>query len=416
MTKKLLIVNNRFFPSGGPERYLFNLLPELPAVGYDPVPFAMRSSRNLPSPFSSDFADHPLGDDFVLYGDRPLSMTEKLRLAARVVHDKTARAHLRRAIEKNDCDLVYGLQIAHYLYPETVLAAADTGRPVILRMSDFQIICPAYSMFRDGAPCDLCKSGLAHALAHRCMKGAALVTGARVLAMKIHRQMRVLEKVSAFVCPTDFMKQQLQEAGIAPEKIHTIATPLSRKAEALEPTPRSACGPVLFVGGLYEPKGAQIAVRAAMDSGFDLVIAGHADTPLAKKLIDQVKQAKADNVTFAGFVDRDALDTMYQNASAVVIPSLWYENSPNVALEAMAHARPVIASDLGSLPETVEHNKTGLLFEPGNAAALADAVKALNDDPQFADGLGTRGRAKVLAKHSMGAHLIALADLFGRVQ
>jgi glycosyltransferase involved in cell wall biosynthesis len=98
----------------------------------------------------------------------------------------------------------------------------------------------------------------------------------------------------------------------------------------------------------------------------------------------------------------------------VIVPSLWYENSPNVVLEAMAHGRPVVASDLGSLPEEVIDGETGLCFKPGNEEDLADQVKALLSDPATAAELGSAARKRVLAEHSMKGHLKMLKELFGR--
>jgi len=61
----------------------------------------------------------------------------------------------------------------------------------------------------------------------------------------------------------------------------------------------------------------------------------------------------------------------------VVVPSVWYENSPNVILEAFAHCTPVVASDLGGMAELVQHGVNGLVFEPGNAEALARQLRRL---------------------------------------
>ena len=67
-----------------------------------------------------------------------------------------------------------------------------------------------------------------------------------------------------------------------------------------------------------------------------------------------------------GFTHRIKLPK-FLNLDIVVVPSLWYENSPNVILEAFAHRTPVIASNLGALPELVIDEKNGLLFEVGKA-------------------------------------------------
>jgi len=65
----------------------------------------------------------------------------------------------------------------------------------------------------------------------------------------------------------------------------------------------------------------------------------------------------------------------------VVMPSLWYENSPNIILECFAHRTPVIASNLGGMAELVQHDENGLLFSPGNTQDLANQIQRLLDEP-----------------------------------
>lgn len=414
MTHKLLIANNRFFQSGGPERYLFNLMPMLPSIGWEPVPYALRSNRNIDSPYSRHFADHPLGEEFLLYGDRPLGLYEQIRLSQKVAYDGSLRKQIRKVIRANGCRALYVLQTAHYLFPEVLLAAADCGIPSILRVSDYQLVCPAYSMFRDDKPCDLCQNGIWHGLIHRCMKGSSAVTGARVFAMYMHKLLRVNDIPVAYVCPSNFMAEKLIYAGIHRDRLHHVPTPIGPELEKLEPTPVPENGYVLFVGGLYEPKGAQIAVDASIQHGFELVIAGSTDTPLGKKLVQRVKEAGATQIRFEGFCDREKLDELYRGAGCAVVPSLWYENLPNVVLESMAYVRPVVASNIGSLPETVIDNENGFLFEPGNSDELADKVRALIGNPNLAEQLGRAGREKVISEHRMDGHLEKLKELFGR--
>lgn len=101
-------------------------------------------------------------------------------------------------------------------------------------------------------------------------------------------------------------------------------------------------------------------------------------------------------VTFAGFV----ADTRPYLASATlfVMPSL-REGLGVAALEAMAMARPVVATDAGGLPESVVHGETGLIVPAGDSEALAEAMLALLRDPERADQMGQAGRARALAHY-----------------
>jgi glycosyltransferase involved in cell wall biosynthesis len=83
-----------------------------------------------------------------------------------------------------------------------------------------------------------------------------------------------------------------------------------------------------------------------------------------------------------------------------VLPSL-YEGFGIAILEAMAAGKPVVATAVGGIPEFVVPGDTGLLVEPGKAAALAEAIGSLVRDPAKARRMGMRGRERVLAGFQM---------------
>src|SRR5258708_19258222 len=72
-----------------------------------------------------------------------------------------------------------------------------------------------------------------------------------------------------------------------------------------------------------------------------------------------------------------ALETRLKEASLVVVPSEWHENCPLSILEAMAHAKPIVASRIGGIPELVRNGETGLLFEPKNTPKLSSSLSML---------------------------------------
>jgi glycosyltransferase involved in cell wall biosynthesis len=105
------------------------------------------------------------------------------------------------------------------------------------------------------------------------------------------------------------------------------------------------------------------------------------------------------NVRFHGFLSGRELDDFYARSRLFACPSVWWEGFPNVVTRAMAHAKPVIASDLGVLSEIVEHQHTGLLFQAGNAAELASAIRDLWDDPGRCREMGDAGRKKAIREY-----------------
>jgi glycosyltransferase involved in cell wall biosynthesis len=83
-----------------------------------------------------------------------------------------------------------------------------------------------------------------------------------------------------------------------------------------------------------------------------------------------------------------------------------------VLIEALAAARPVVATCVGGVPELVIHGQTGLLVPPGDAASLADAVQRIADDRAWADSLGRNGRQHVRKEFRNDVSAKRLAELF----
>ena len=97
---------------------------------------------------------------------------------------------------------------------------------------------------------------------------------------------------------------------------------------------------------------------------------------------------------------------------AAVVPSRWHENQPLTVLEAFGAAVPVVATDLGGLPELVRDGLDGLVVPSERPAALAAALDSLVQDPERALTMGRTARARVLADFSTQTHLERLGEAY----
>lgn len=120
----------------------------------------------------------------------------------------------------------------------------------------------------------------------------------------------------------------------------------------------------------------------------------------------------AARVHFLGF-RRDAYNFI-AHCDALLMPSL-HEGLPYTLLEAMALATPAIASRVGGLAEVVQDEVTGLLFTPGNATALADAIRRLIADPSLRARLGDEAQRVQRAKYSLESMASSYLDVYREV-
>jgi glycosyltransferase involved in cell wall biosynthesis len=119
-------------------------------------------------------------------------------------------------------------------------------------------------------------------------------------------------------------------------------------------------------------------------------------------------RAQGKHVTFVHDADDAALIAEYQQAACVVLPSVYTtpdgrttqvpELLGQTLLEAMACARPVICTEVASMPEVVVHGETGFVVPPGTPSALAAAITAIRSDASAAEAMGRAGRRWVLER------------------
>jgi len=161
---------------------------------------------------------------------------------------------------------------------------------------------------------------------------------------------------------------------------------------------------VLFVGRISEQKGIFTLLDAAEAFGPDVQLvlcASSPDTPEIEARLSAAVAGRPRIRWINAVLPRDEVVELYSHASAFVCPSV-YEPFGLINLEAMACETPVIATRVGGTPEVVVDDETGWLVRPGDAAALAAAVRRLLADSDRAARFGRAGRLRVETQFSWG--------------
>ncbi len=280
-------------------------------------------------------------------------------------------------------------------YPITVLAAIRRFR-VVQTVHDYCALYPTAFCTHEHS-CAL--RSIFVALRHGCMKWKTLLAEGWLLYNRRFLDRRIVDQ---FVAPSRDLTQHLESRGYAGVVHLPNFTSLSTTSEGLMSERRI----VLYVGSLIAHKGVDVLLRAygRIQNAIDDVILWLVGTgPDENHLRTLAEKLELRRVTFWGRQHHQKLTELYQNAQVIVIPSLWFENAPLVAFEAMSHSRAIIASKVGGLPELVVDGENGYLFTRGDSVDLSEKMRAVLTDRTLALNLGAEGRRR-LAELSTTAH------------
>jgi glycosyltransferase involved in cell wall biosynthesis len=328
----------------------------------------------------------------------------RLRQGLETVWSSRARRRVRRTVEAFRPDLVH----VHNTFPSAspaIYSALPRDVPVVQTLHNYRLVCPAGTLFRAGGPCTDCLGravpwpGIKHACYRGSMSGSAVV--ATMLAT--HRMLRTWSRVDAFVALNPRMRDLMISGGLPGDRIRTVPN-------FLEPDPGARSGAragFLYAGRLTEEKGIRTLIEAARARPRLVRVAG--DGPLAAVVAEAAAEGA---IEYLGHRDRATLVEDIRSATALVVPSLWFEPYPMVFLEAFASGTPVIASRIGAIPDIVTDGETGLLVDPGDGEALARAMGWALDNPKRMLEMGKRARGVYEARFRGPAHLEALLDTY----
>jgi len=299
---------------------------------------------------------------------------------------------------------------------KSVAHLPDDRVPTVRTMHGHQASCPSGTRYlsRSGQPCDRVPSLPACLWGHVVDRCGSLRP--RNVASNVSRLQHEIEFAARV--PTlpvsDFLRSRMIEAGCPPEQLQTVHSPAPRVDRSTS-MPRTGPPRFLFVGRLAPQKGImwllQAFARIPEDAHLD--IAGDGD--LAEAARSYVRRHKlTGRVTFHGWVSEEQVTRLMQFARAVVFPSVWHEPAGLVSLEAAAHGRALVASDVGGIPEYARDDFS-ILVSPNDIDALANALLSLYRDPARAASMGEAGRRLAQSQYSMDDFIDRLDEVYHAV-
>jgi glycosyltransferase involved in cell wall biosynthesis len=335
-----------------------------------------------------------------------------LVLLGDTIWNKQVHAELHALMHREAPDIIHVHNTFPVISPAVYYAANEEGIPVVQTLHNYRMLCPAATFFRDGHVCEDClgKQIPWPGVVHGCYRGSRLATAAGAAMLATHNYKGTWRNaVSAYIALTDFARSKFIQGGFPEDKIFVKPNYLQS-----DPGPGKGRGNyAFFVGRLTPEKGITTMLAAWQEIGNELPLQMAGDGPLADEVEKTTREMES--VTWLKWLPREEILERMKNASVLILPSTWYEGFPMIVAEAFAVGLPVIASNLGSLSSIVDHHRTGLHFEAGQASGLVEAVRWWLAHPAESTLMRSQARLEYETKYTAEANYEQLMEVYQAV-
>lgn len=355
-------------------------------------------------------------------------------------------------LQKTRPDIVH-INSCYLLSVSTIAAVKELGLPLIVTLHDFWFVCPRITLLKPtGQVCTVPENVVecAWCLATESRRfrwpevashGAAslivqsvlgLSFGAKLLGIQpdatelsYRRELLLdaLNQADLILAPSEFLRNIFIQQGVDPARIlysrlgldtrHWV--PQGEPKTKPETKPKSAQElRISYIGQLSHHKGVHILLKAFIQLVCSRrqarlkVYGPHEAFPDYVKSLQKIAHGNP-LIEFMGRFDNRRIAEILDQTDVIVVPSIWYENSPITIMEALTTGTPVIASDLGGMPEMVHHNVNGLLFKVGDVDDLATQLQWLVDEPGLVKSLAANARPVRMIDDEM-VHIVSLYE------
>lgn len=365
---KIVLVNKFHYLKGGSETYYFTLAKAFIQQGHQVIFFSMQDKKNTPCSQEKYFVknqDYNNGDKI-----------KALKSLFTIIYSKEAKKNISQLIKDEKPDLAI-LNLVHRQITLSIIEPLKkAGIPIFWTVHDLIFVCPDYLMLNPaGEICERCLHGdFRQCVKQKCVKNSFLKSLIAYKEAKFIKRKHYYDMVDAFICPSKFYKEKLEESKFTHSPIYYLPNPLSDNTDYH--LPKTIKDYVLYFGRLSKEKGVLTLIKAIEQCQpkrkLLIIGTGPYESELKQYVLDH---HLSDFIKFLGFKVGDELTKYIEEAKCVVLPSEWYENGPYSAMEAMAKGKILIVSNIGGLPELVQEGKSGFVFKTGSYFELKAKIE-----------------------------------------
>ncbi len=398
---KILLVNKFHWLKGGSETFYFELGKMLKSHGHEVAYFSMYNEKNIKTG-DKEFFVKPFDGN-----------SKNIFKAFDSIYSKDNKMAMLKAIEEFKPDIVHVNLFQRHLTYSIIEACKEKKIPVVFTAHDIQAVCPASAMLCNGKICSKCLNNSKYnCFKNKCIKNSILKSLLSSIEATTYKNNKVYDMFDIILSPSDFVGNMIKKDGIK-TKIQTL--PNFVDTNFFNPDNNKDDNYVFFFGRLSLEKGIINLIKAfSMQPYGKLIIAG--DGPEKENIIRFVKDNDLEErVELLGFINSDGIKKYISNCSFIVVPSICYDNCPYSVLETLAMGKPVIGSKIGGIPELIENDKNGYLFDYDNINELSEIIKKLFSDDKLRIRFGKESRRLAEEKYSIDKYYDKLINIYNNL-
>jgi len=422
---RVLLTVHQFLPNhaAGTEILTFKVAKELQKCGHEvevftgyPAPTPMEESERFDRYVYEGITIHRF-----YYASIPLGNQDNIIEAE--YNNLFFADYFRQYLIKSKPDIVHFFHLSK-LSASAIDVCVELGIPKVMTTTDFWLVCPTNQLrLPDGGLCNGPDLSSVNCLRHIVEISQSSKTHSRLSSLPdwlvtlliwiiknkllpkqwfsdyvsalVNRQQFMknrMNKLDRVLVPTRLMQNILQNNGLSPSLISY--QPYGLDIENI--VPDNSKGEIKelrvgFIGTIFEHKGTHLLIEAVKnllpELAIELKIYGKLEEfPEYVARLHEIAKDDA-RIKFCGTFPNQKIGRIFAELDVLVVPSIWYENTPLVIYSAQAAGCPVIATDLGGMSEVIHHEVNGLLFEKGNIIQLTNAILRLYEDRAFLKSL-----------------------------
>lgn len=367
---KILMVNKFLYPNGGSETYIFKLGEYLESQGHEVQYFGMEHEGRCVGNHAEAYTT-----DMDFHGGSKLS---KITYPIKTIYSSEARKKIRLVLEDFKPDVVHLNNFTYQITPSVILEIKKWSKQtrhrckIVFTAHDYNLVCPNHMCNNPNTHenCEKCLGGHPmNCVKGKCIHGSTAKSVVGTMEAMFWKMKGTYKYIDSVICCSEFMKTKMDTNPIFANK--TIA--LHNFIDKVEWKETEKKDYVLYFGRFSEEKGIGTLIKVCEElPDVQFIFAGTG--PLEEEING------ISNIENLGFQKGEALERLIREARFSIYPSEWYENCPFSVMESQMYGTPVLGADIGGIPELISVEKTGELFESGNAEELKKKIQCLWND------------------------------------